>query len=214
MKISGSGFGNCSDIDVNFGSSFVCVIGSCFDTEIICNTKKISKVHEVTNGGRHPSYGPGYVWSPQNIKIKPGDMVDWIWNLQVASEDTGISVIQTESAATVEWDGKGFKTDKSAKGRFQYVFDAPGTYYWSSLPVIGVELYMKGSVTIEADTEDSTASLSVMMGDIPAAQQVVADTGSVDFDSCSVSSSDCVADPESSENFLFTFAFYWTNPST
>merc|ERR1719483_207686 len=88
MKLTGSGFGDCSDIKVNFGDMMICEIDTCTDTEITCVTKKSSKVHQVSNGGRHPTYGPGYVWSPKEVVVQPGDTVDWIWNLQVASEDT------------------------------------------------------------------------------------------------------------------------------
>ena len=123
---------------------------------LTCTTRKISQVHQVSNGGRHPQYGPGYVWSPKEITIQPGDMVDWIWNLQVASEDTGISVQQTDSSTSNDWNGIGFHSEKSANGRLQYTFDAPGTYYYSSLPVIGDELFMKGSVVVESATEDVT----------------------------------------------------------
>ena len=206
VKVTGSGFGDCSDVAVKFGDAFDCMVESCSDTEIVCVTKKISSVHQVSNGGRHPSYGPGYVWSPKEITIQPGDMVDWIWNLQVASEDTGISVQQTSSASSNDWDGKGFKSDKSANGRLQYTFDAPGTYFYSSQPVVGDQLYMKGVVTVAASAEDSTLGLAVMMGDIAAAQQVVADTGSVDFGDCAVTGSDCATDPESADAFMFTFA--------
>ena len=108
VKVTGSGFGDCSDVAVKFGDAFDCMVESCSDTEIVCVTKKVSSVHQISNGGRHPSYGPGYVWSPKEITIQPGDMVDWIWNLQVASEDTGISVQQTSSASSNDWDGKGF----------------------------------------------------------------------------------------------------------
>ena len=205
-KISGSGFGDCSDISIKFGTGFDCMIDTCSDTEIICTTKKSPMTHQVTNGGRHPQYGPGYIWSPKEITIQPGDIVDWIWNLQVASEDTGISVQETGSSTSNEWNGKGFKSEKSAKGRLQESFDAPGTYYYSSQAVIGDELFMKGAVIVASATEDVTYSLSVMMGDIEAAQQVVADTGSVDFGDCIVTGSDCASDPESTDGYMFTFA--------
>jgi len=207
VKLTGSGFGDCTDITVSIGDMMGCEIDACTDTEIVCMTQKTSKVHQVSNGGRHPVYGPGYVWAPKEVVVQPGDTVDWIWNLQVASEDTGISVQQTASSTENEWDGIGFKSEKSAKGRMQQVFDAPGTYYFSSQPVFGDDLFMKGVVKVESATEDSTAALSVMMGDIPAAQQVVADTGSVDFGDCVLEApSDCATDPSSSDSFMFTAA--------
>ena len=66
---------------------------------------------------------------------------------------------------------------------------------------------MKGTVVVAAASEDTTASLSVMMQDIPAKQEVVADTGSVDFGDCSVTAdTSCVADPASTDSFDFTMA--------
>merc|ERR1712106_837006 len=207
MKLTGSGFGDCSDIAVSIGDMMSCDIDTCTDTEIICVTKKTSKVHQVSNGGRHPVYGPGYVWSPKEVVVQPGDMVDWVWNLQVASEDTGISVQQASTSTSNDWDGTGFKSEKSAKGRLQQTFDSPGTYFYSSKPVFGDELFMKGTVKVESATEDTTGALSVMMVDIPAAHQVIADTGSVDFGACVLAgSSDCVDDPSSSDSFMFTAA--------
>ena len=205
-KISGSGFGDCSDVSIKFGEGFDCMIDTCSDTEIVCTTKKTPMTHQVTNSGRHPQYGPGYIWSPKEITIQPGDVVDWVWNLQVASDDTGISVQETGSSTSNDWNGKGFKSEKSAKGRLQESFDAPGTYYYSSQAVIGDELFMKGVVIVASATEDVTYSLSVMMGDIEAAQQVVADTGSMEFGDCTVTSSDCASDPESTDSFMFSFA--------
>merc|ERR1712106_739591 len=198
MKLTGSGFGDCSDIAVSIGDMMSCDIDTCTDTEIICVTKKTSKVHQVSNGGRHPVYGPGYVWSPKEVVVQPGDMVDWVWNLQVASEDTGISVQQASTSTSNEWDGTGFKSEKSAKGRLQQTFDSPGTYFYSSQPVFGDELFMKGTVKVESATEDTTGALSVMMVDIPAAHQVIADTGSVDFGACVLAGS--------SDSFMFTAA--------
>merc|ERR1712106_551167 len=198
MKLTGSGFGDCSDIVVSIGDMMSCDIDTCTDTEIICVTKKTSKVHQVSNGGRHPVYGPGYVWSPKEVVVQPGDMVDWVWNLQVASEDTGISVQQASTSTSNDWDGTGFKSEKSAKGRLQQTFDSPGTYFYSSQPVFGDELFMKGTVKVESATEDTTGALSVMMVDIPAAHQVIADTGSVDFGACVLAGS--------SDSFMFTAA--------
>ena len=176
LKLTGSGFGDCSDVAIKFGEMMSCEIETCIDTEIICLTKKTAKVQQISNSGRHPTYGPGYIWGPQDVTIQPGDMVDWIWNLQVASEDTGISVQQTASATDNEWNGVGFKSEKSAKGRLQQTFASPGVYYYSSQPVFGDQLFMKGVVRVASATEDVTASLSVVRSDgtvdVPAAQQV------------------------------------------
>ena len=204
VKLTGAGFGDCSDIVVEFGSGYSCNIDSCNDTEILCTTKKSSKVHQVTNGGRHPQYGPGYIWSPQVVTIQPGDMVDWVWNLQVASDDTGISVLQTGSSSSDVWDGKGFRSDKSPKGRLQHTFDAPGTYFYSSLPVMGQQLFMKGVVKVVSSEEDMTFAVTVKKGDIDAAYDPNPPPAEpISFPNCAVTSSDCVADPVP---YLFTFA--------
>ena len=208
VKLTGSGFGDCSDIVVSFGEMMSCDIGSCTNTEITCVTKKNSVEHRVNNGGRHPTYGPGYVWKPREIEIMPGDTVGWLWNLEVSSEETGISVQQVAGPATNEYDGTGFKSEKSAKGGLRQVFDTPGTYYYSSQPVFGDGLFMKGTVKVVGATEDTTTTLSVTMGgEIAAAQQTIADTGSVDFGDCAVSTdASCVADPASVDSFEFTMA--------
>ena len=205
VKLTGYGFGNCSDIVVEFGSSYSCNIDFCNNTEILCTTKKLSNVHQVTNGGRHPQYGPGYIWSPQTVTIQPGDMVDWVWNLQVASDDTGISVLQTASSSSDEWDGKGFKSDKSPKGRLQQTFDAPGTYYYSSLPVMGQQLFMKGVVIVASSEEDTTFGVTVKMGGIidAAFDPNSPPTEPITFPNCNVTSLNCVPDPVP---YLFTFA--------
>jgi hypothetical protein len=134
-------------------------------------------------------------------------MIDWIWNLQVASDETGISVHQVKDAASTEYDGVGFSSEKTPNGRLQQVFDTPGTYYYSSLPVFGDSLFMKGSVTVAGAQEDTTAALVVKMQDIEASHQVVADTGSIDSGACVLeAASDCVDDPASETSFEFTMA--------
>ena len=65
---------------------------------------------------------------------------------------------------------------------------------------------MKGVVKVVNSAEDSTYLLSVMMGDIPAAQEIGPDTGNVNNGDCGVIDSDCIADPSSIDEYLFTFA--------
>jgi plastocyanin len=211
IKLSGSGFGNCSNIEVNFEDYMTCDIKECSNTEIICITQKKGKTIQINNGGRHPVYGPGYVWSDREVDINPGDTIEWKWTLTVNSGETGISVHQVGDPTTNEYDGKGFKSEKSAKGRLRWKFDTPGIYYYSSQPVFGSELFMSGQIQVVADTVDITTSLSVTMEGIPAVQQIVSDTGSVAFPGCSFSgSTNCVADPTSTESFLFTMGVCMT----
>ena len=207
MKLTGSGFGDCSNIEVKFGERLMCKIEECSNTEITCLTQRKGKVVQINNGGKHPIYGPGYVWSEQELEINPGDTVDWKWTLTVNSGETGISVHQVDGPATHDYNGKGFKSEKMPKGRLQHKFDTPGTYYYSSQPVFGAELFMPGRVNVQADQEDSTVGLSVHMEDIPAVQQVVANTGSISVADCALTGSyDCISDPTSVDSFLFTMA--------
>merc|ERR1711915_109252 len=112
-----------------------------------------------------------------------------------------------DDPTTNDWNGRGFKSEKSAKGGLRHQFDTPGDYYYSSQSVFGKELYMKGIIRVVKDTEDSTSALSVKMQNIPAVQQVKEDSSAVEFDDCSiVSNTNCASDPVSSDQFLFTTA--------
>ena len=207
VVLSGSGFGDCSNIEIKFEHLLVCEIDQCSNTEITCTTKRKGKVVQINNGGRHPVYGPGYVWSNLELEVNPGDTVEWKWTLTVNSKETGISVHQVDNPTTNDYNGKGFKSEKMPKGRLQYKFETPGTYYFSSQPVFGVELFMPGLIRVVADSEDTTGRLSVSMEGIEAAQQPVADTGSISVSDCAVTGSyDCLSDPTSTDSFLFSLA--------
>ena len=144
----------------------------------------------------------------QEVEINPGDTIEWKWTLTVKSSETGISVHQVDSPTTNEYNGKGFKAEKSPKGRFRHKFDTPGTYYFSSQAVFGAELFMSGLVKVVPDLVDSTTSLTVTMGGlVEAEQQVVADTGSITVTNCSMTATqNCTSDPPSSDSYLFTLA--------
>ena len=90
VRIEGLGFGDCSNVTVNFGDLLVCDITDCSDTKILCTTRRLGRTHKVDNGGKHPKYGLGYVWNPIEIKVKPGDTVNWLWSIQTSDDDTGI----------------------------------------------------------------------------------------------------------------------------
>ena len=204
VKVNGDGFGNCSHVAVNFGDQYSCQIKDCTDSEITCVTEKISQTVQITNSGRHPTYGPGYVWSKPDITIKPGDTVQWIWNLQVASDETKISVHQVSDSSSDVYDGKGFKSMAGAKGRFSKRFMNTGVFYYSSAPVFKDRLFMKGVIRVVSSTEDVDAPLSVKMGDVEAAQEVFDNIGAVVFNGCLVTNNvGCSEDPTSTELYMF-----------
>ena len=89
LRIQGLGFNNCSNVTVGLGDLMSCEVTSCSDTEILCTTKRLGKVHVVDNGGKHPKYGPGYVWNPLEVVVAPGDTVNWLWTITSSSPDTG-----------------------------------------------------------------------------------------------------------------------------
>ena len=89
IRIEGKGFGDCSNVTVNLGSSLVCDITDCTDTKILCTTRRLGKIHKIDNGGKHSKYGLGYVWNPSTITIRPGDTVNWLWSLTSSSSETG-----------------------------------------------------------------------------------------------------------------------------
>ena len=90
VRIEGLGFGDCSNVTVNFGDLLTCDVTECTDTQILCATRRLGRTHKVDNGGKHPKYGLGYVWNPIEVKIKPGDTVNWLWSIQTSDDDTGM----------------------------------------------------------------------------------------------------------------------------
>ena len=97
VRIEGEGFNNCANITVSLGDLMSCEVTECSDTEILCTTRRLGKVHVVNNGGKHPKYGPGYVWNPTEVVVKPGDTVEWRWTIITSSEDTGKAGVKRES---------------------------------------------------------------------------------------------------------------------
>ena len=93
VRIEGEGFGDCSNVTVNFGDLLTCDITECVDIQILCKTRRLGVTHIVDNGGKHPQYGLGYVWNPTDIVISPGDTVKWMWSISSSSEDTGLQLI-------------------------------------------------------------------------------------------------------------------------
>ena len=89
VRIEGLGFNNCSNVTISLGELMGCEVTDCSDTRILCTTKRRGKVHIVDNGGKHPKYGPGYVWNPVEVVVAPGDTVNWLWTITTSSPDTG-----------------------------------------------------------------------------------------------------------------------------
>ena len=207
MKIEGAGFGNCSNVEIHLGELYSCAVDSCTDTEIMCTTERKSQVVQITNSGRHPSYGPGYIWSETDVTISPGDTIQWVWNLQVASDKTKISVHQVASSSSDEYDGLGFKSMQGPKGRFDKKFSSTGVYYYSSEPVFEDGLFMKGVIRVISSSDDVDAVLSVTMAGIEAAQDVSSSAGVSTLSGCAFTNDlTCAETPVTSGSYIFRAA--------
>ena len=164
-------------------------------------------MHVIYNTGKHNKFGPGYVWEPSTLTIRPGDKVRWSWNLPVTKEGTGVSLYSASSATSKEWDGKGFKSGmKSVKGNYIYQFSTEGTFYYNTEDVIaGEDVYMPGKVVVAAPSEDEVVGItakvgSVMATNIPGVSPAMPDPAA----GCSFADSSCAT--PSSDSLEFTFA--------
>ena len=87
----------------------------------------------------------------------------------IKSSSLGINIHQTNSPTETAYNGKGFDSgEKTKSGNFRETFTAPGTYYYSSDSVWNINLYMMGTVIVEADSEDAVLDVKVNMTDIEA----------------------------------------------
>merc|ERR1719239_970897 len=116
-------------------------------------------------------FGPGFMWQPSVVTVRPGDKVRWAWNLPVAQEGTGITVHSVASGQEIEYDGTGFKYpgEKSAKGNYVYQFMSTGTFNYNTEDVIqDEEVFMAGKVVVAAPDADEVVSISATYGSISA----------------------------------------------
>ena len=211
MNIAGSGFGNCSDVVFNVGAEHSCVVDSdgCTDTLVSCTVKKNPTMHVIYNTGKHNKFGPGYVWEPSTLTIRPGDKVRWSWNLPVTQEGTGVSLYSASSATAKEWDGKGFKSgSKSSKGNHLYQFASEGTFFYNTEDVIeGEDVFMPGKIIVAAPAEDEVVEITASVGAIQAETVLGAAPASpAPSDSCSFADNSCAAASTSTSALEFTFA--------
>ena len=113
---TGEGFSNeyCNtNITINFGSDYQCIIETCTDTSIDCKTSRIAKTVMVKNTGSHAIFGYGFKWNPVQAQSFPGDTIQWQWTLGSASLDSGINIFQTSSSGSLAYDGSGkYQFDK------------------------------------------------------------------------------------------------------
>ena len=199
LRLEGAGFGNCSQVTVGLGAGLSCPVSSCTDTELLCTTARLGTTHTVDNGGKHPKYGLGYSWNPQEVTVRPGDTVRWVWTLTTKSSSTGINLHQVDDPTTHEYNGRGFSSgDKKSSGGYSHTFLAPGVYYYSSDSVYGASLHMPGVVRVVADTADTTFDLQVNMTDIPAEQDLSSGGSGTAFtpeSGCSVGDTPSCASP-------------------
>ena len=173
MTIQGSGFGDCSMVEFQVGPEHTCVVdeGGCSSTEVSCTVAKTATIHTVRNTGRHFKFGPGFMWEPSVVTVRPGDKVRWAWNLPVAQEGTGITVHSVTSGQEVEYDGTGFKYpgEKIAKGNYVYQFMTEGTFNYNTEDVIqDEEVFMAGKVVVASPDADEVVSITATYGSISA----------------------------------------------
>ena len=210
MNIYGSGFGDCSIVQFKLGAEHTCEVadGGCSDTEVSCTVTKTATMHTVRNTGRHFKFGPGYMWEPAVVTVRPGDKVRWAWNLPVAQEGTGISVHSVASGAETDYDGQGFRSpgDKSAKGNYVYQFVSEGTFNYNTEDVIQDEaVFMSGKVVVVSPDVDEVVTITATYGSITAENigggAATAPTPPTD---CSFADSSCAT--ETVDDMEFTFA--------
>jgi len=211
IKIAGSGFGDCSNVVFNIGSEHTCVVdeGGCTSTEVSCTVTKTATMHVVRNTGRHFKFGPGYVWEPATVTVRPGDEVRWSWNLPVAQEGTGVAVHSTSSPASNEYDGRGFNSQtKTAKGNLVYQFMTEGTFSYNTQDVIeGEDVYMPGKVVVESPSEDEIVAITASIGSITAETVVGGSVTAPTGDGCTFADSSCATSaPGTTSSLEFTFA--------
>ena len=210
INIAGSGFGNCSDVVFNVGAEHSCVVEpeGCTDSLVSCTVEKNPTMHVIYNTGKHNKFGPGYVWEPSSLTIRPGDKVRWSWNLPVTQEGTGVSLYSAGSATAKEWDGKGFKSgSKSSKGNYIYQFASEGTFFYNTEDVIeGEDVFMPGKIIVAAPSADEVVEITASVGTVqaetvtggatPASPDPAAD--------CSFADNSCAAASSSALEFTFS----------
>ena len=217
MNIEGSGFGNCSNTNVKFnvGAEHTCVPVQdqdgnlqCTDTSVTCIIQKNPTMHVIWNTGRHSAFGPGYVWEPSTLTIRPGDKVRWSWNLPAAQEGNGIAVHSTASATSKEYDGMGYNSqEKRPKGNLIYQFMSEGTFTFNTQDVIAGEgVYMPGKVVVSAPS-DEIVEIKASIGDISAdSSNSASPVDPEPADGCSFADSSCATEPSSTTSLEFHFA--------
>lgn len=194
-------------VEFQVGAEHTCQVDACTDTEVACTVTKTATMHTVRNTGRHFKFGPGFMWEPSVVTVRPGDKVRWAWNLPVAQEGTGITVHSVASGQEIEYDGTGFKYpgEKSAKGNYVYQFMSEGTYNYNTEDVIqDEEVFMAGKVVVAAPDADEVVSISATYGSISA--EVIpgsSPTAPAAPADCSFADSSCATEASDLE---FTFA--------
>ena len=210
ITIEGSGFGNCSQVVFSVGQEHTCIPvddTSCMDTSVVCIVTKNPTKHVVWNSGRHFKYGPGYMWEPQDLTIRPGDVVQWQWNLPVSQDGTGISVHAVTDSYTNVWDGKGFKSGpKTSKGFLKHTFNTKGTNYYNTDDVIdGDQVFMPGKVIVANPTNDETVDIVASINGIDATVLSNIDP-SPPTNSCTEVLTTCVTASNVTDKIRYTFA--------
>ena len=209
MNIVGSGFGNCSDVVFNVGPEHNCEVEECTDSLATCTIRKNPTMHVIYNTGKHNKFGPGYVWEPSELTIRPGDKVRWSWNLPVTKEGTGVSLFSAVSGTAKVWDGKGFKSgSKSVKGNYIYQFSTEGTFFYNTEDVIaGEDVYMPGKVVVAAPSEDEVVEVTASVGTVVATTVVgAAPAQPSPADGCTFADNSCASPSTSTDAIEFTFA--------
>ena len=166
-------------------------------------------MHVIYNTGRHNKFGPGYVWEPSTLTVRPGDKVRWSWNLPAPKEGNGISVHSVASATDKEYDMMGYNSgEKSSKGNLLYQFMTEGTYFFNTDEVIAGEgVFMPGKIIVAAPSEDEVVEITASVGSIVATTQLDSAPASPEaVEGCSLADSSCASASSSASALEFTFA--------
>eukprot|EP00117_Sycon_ciliatum_P037364 scpid335/ scgid27970/ Fibrocystin-L; Polycystic kidney and hepatic disease 1-like protein 1 len=144
ISIGGKGFQESSQLQVKVGQK-LCRVVRTTATNIECRTPSTIVHHQVTNNAENPVYGWGYAWDKSDLTVRQGDSVRWSWTGSKFASLRGVA--QVYNATANEYEGTGFRSDRSTEGDFTYSFTKLGTIYYVSegFGHIG----FRGSVTVQ-----------------------------------------------------------------
>ena len=88
----------------------------------------VLSINPHTQCSEHPEYGLGYQWDPSTTTIHPGDTVNWSWTGSSFTARRGVA--QVSRRGDTEYNGVGFRSERSVTGSFRKTFAKTGVYYF------------------------------------------------------------------------------------